>query len=227
MKSSLVTVLELLEGNTVFAVDITLTAIDCILNAALENFKKAGGAIEELQVSLREQCMQTATSEDFRPAPGAVCCSQFTGDERMPREWTKDASRRFQQLTAAVQLQAKVLCTSERRSGIELLRDGQSIGDILTAEEMSICKTTTVSAPPVTTAAPIPEPRGGFPKDWKTVVLPTSDTFQLHIAVVRSPSLFYALTADQPVEVDKLRALMMDLADHCNKQDPNCGIKYY
>ncbi|MBN3297249.1 TDRD1 protein, partial [Amia calva] len=96
----------------------------------------------------------------------AVKC-WLAGDERMPREWTKDASRRFQQLTAAVQLQAKVLCTSERGSGIELLRDGQSIGDILTAEEMSICKTTTVSAPPVTTAAPIPEPR-----DRKICLLP-------------------------------------------------------
>ncbi|KAJ8264715.1 hypothetical protein GJAV_G00152940 [Gymnothorax javanicus] len=39
--------------------------------------------IQEMQLKLREYCSQTAASEDFRPAPGSVCCSQFTED----RQW--------------------------------------------------------------------------------------------------------------------------------------------
>ncbi|KAG5855146.1 hypothetical protein ANANG_G00045880 [Anguilla anguilla] len=38
-----------------------------------------------MQLKLREYCAQTAASEDFRPAPGSVCCSQFTEDHQWYR----------------------------------------------------------------------------------------------------------------------------------------------
>ncbi|KAJ8365184.1 hypothetical protein SKAU_G00140150 [Synaphobranchus kaupii] len=43
------------------------------------------GVIQEMQLKLREYCAQTVASEDFRPAPGSVCCSQFTEDHQWYR----------------------------------------------------------------------------------------------------------------------------------------------
>ncbi|XP_061088182.1 tudor domain-containing protein 1 isoform X3 [Conger conger] len=41
--------------------------------------------IQEMQLKLREHCTQTAAGEDFSPAPGSVCCSQFTEDHQWYR----------------------------------------------------------------------------------------------------------------------------------------------
>ncbi|KAM3591615.1 uncharacterized protein V6R79_004845 [Siganus canaliculatus] len=41
------------------------------------------GAIQELQMKLRDHCSQIQASQDFRPAPGTVCCAQFSED----RQW--------------------------------------------------------------------------------------------------------------------------------------------
>lgn len=38
------------------------------------------GVIQQLQVSLREHCLNTPVSENFRPAPGTICCSLFSGE---------------------------------------------------------------------------------------------------------------------------------------------------
>lgn len=42
------------------------------------------GIIQELQKNLREHCTKTQASEKFRPAPGTVCCSLFSGEPQAP-----------------------------------------------------------------------------------------------------------------------------------------------
>lgn len=37
------------------------------------------GVIQTLQVQLREHCSQVSPHQNFRPAPGTVCCAQFSG----------------------------------------------------------------------------------------------------------------------------------------------------
>lgn len=37
------------------------------------------GVIQTLQVKLREHCSQVSAPQNFRPAPGTVCCAQFSG----------------------------------------------------------------------------------------------------------------------------------------------------
>lgn len=37
------------------------------------------GVIQELQLKMREHCYQVTTPQNFRPAPGTVCCAQFSG----------------------------------------------------------------------------------------------------------------------------------------------------
>lgn len=37
------------------------------------------GVIQELQLKLREHCRQVPAPKNFRPAPGTVCCAQFSG----------------------------------------------------------------------------------------------------------------------------------------------------
>ncbi|XP_024865763.1 tudor domain-containing protein 1 isoform X1 [Kryptolebias marmoratus] len=41
------------------------------------------GAIQDLQLKLREHCSQVAIPQNFRPAPGTVCCALFSED----RQW--------------------------------------------------------------------------------------------------------------------------------------------
>lgn len=37
------------------------------------------GVIQELQMKLREHCSHVPAPQNFRPAPGTVCCAQFSG----------------------------------------------------------------------------------------------------------------------------------------------------
>ncbi|XP_028990018.2 tudor domain-containing protein 1 [Betta splendens] len=41
--------------------------------------------IQELQLQLREHCNQVPSSQNFRPAPGTVCCAQFSEDKQWYR----------------------------------------------------------------------------------------------------------------------------------------------
>uniref|UniRef100_A0A673ANQ3 Tudor domain containing 1 n=1 Tax=Sphaeramia orbicularis TaxID=375764 RepID=A0A673ANQ3_9TELE len=43
------------------------------------------GVIQELQLKLREHCSQFPVSSNFRPAPGTVCCAQFSEDKQWYR----------------------------------------------------------------------------------------------------------------------------------------------
>uniref|UniRef100_A0A3Q2P6K6 Tudor domain containing 1 n=1 Tax=Fundulus heteroclitus TaxID=8078 RepID=A0A3Q2P6K6_FUNHE len=39
------------------------------------------GLMQDLQLKLREHCSQVSTPQNFRPAPGTVCCAQFSEDK--------------------------------------------------------------------------------------------------------------------------------------------------
>ncbi|XP_058262771.1 tudor domain-containing protein 1 isoform X2 [Hemibagrus wyckioides] len=52
-----------------------------IICQKLEN----ASVIQQLQKSLREQCTKTQASENFRPAPGTICCSLFSEDNQWYR----------------------------------------------------------------------------------------------------------------------------------------------
>uniref|UniRef100_A0AAQ4QZE9 Tudor domain-containing protein 1 n=1 Tax=Gasterosteus aculeatus aculeatus TaxID=481459 RepID=A0AAQ4QZE9_GASAC len=43
------------------------------------------GVIRELQLKLREHCSQAPAPQNFRPAPGTVCCAQFSEDKQWYR----------------------------------------------------------------------------------------------------------------------------------------------
>uniref|UniRef100_A0A3P9MK51 Tudor domain-containing protein 1 n=1 Tax=Oryzias latipes TaxID=8090 RepID=A0A3P9MK51_ORYLA len=43
------------------------------------------GVIQDLQLKLREHCSRVETQQDFRPAPGTVCCAQFSEDKQWYR----------------------------------------------------------------------------------------------------------------------------------------------
>ncbi|XP_017338221.2 tudor domain-containing protein 1 [Ictalurus punctatus] len=56
-----------------------------------------------------------------------------------------------------------------------------------------------------------------FPLDWKTVELPRSKTFQIQVAAVTSPSLFYVINPRE-VNMEKLQSVMTDVTRYCSKQ---------
>ncbi|MEQ2266860.1 hypothetical protein XENORESO_020116, partial [Xenotaenia resolanae] len=43
------------------------------------------GRIQDLQLTLRNHCSQVSTPQNFRPAPGTVCCAQFSEDKQWYR----------------------------------------------------------------------------------------------------------------------------------------------
>ncbi|XP_035001876.2 tudor domain-containing protein 1 isoform X2 [Hippoglossus stenolepis] len=43
------------------------------------------GVIQELQLNLREHCSRVPAPQNFRPAPGTVCCAQFSEDKQWYR----------------------------------------------------------------------------------------------------------------------------------------------
>lgn len=47
------------------------------------------GIIRELQLKLREHCYQVTTPQNFRPAPGTVCCAQFSSTVKLSEHQSK------------------------------------------------------------------------------------------------------------------------------------------
>ncbi|XP_051925326.1 tudor domain-containing protein 1 isoform X2 [Hippocampus zosterae] len=43
------------------------------------------GVIEEMQLSLRQHCNRLSAPQDFRPAPGTICCAQFSENKQWYR----------------------------------------------------------------------------------------------------------------------------------------------
>ncbi|XP_066520883.1 tudor domain-containing protein 1 [Hoplias malabaricus] len=68
-------------GDTFTAIVTHLQSPSEIICQKLEN----ASAIQQLQFSLREHCTKTPASENFRPAPGTVCCSLFSEDNQWYR----------------------------------------------------------------------------------------------------------------------------------------------
>uniref|UniRef100_A0A672KST2 Tudor domain-containing protein 1 n=1 Tax=Sinocyclocheilus grahami TaxID=75366 RepID=A0A672KST2_SINGR len=68
-------------GDTFTAIVTHLQSPSEILCQKLEN----ASVIQQLQVNLREHCSKTPVSENFRPAPGTVCCSLFSEDNQWYR----------------------------------------------------------------------------------------------------------------------------------------------
>ncbi|XP_045924899.1 tudor domain-containing protein 1 isoform X3 [Micropterus dolomieu] len=65
-----------------FTVVVThLQSPDEIIVQKVEN----AGMIQELQLKLREHCCQALARQNFRPAPGTVCCAQFSEDKQWYR----------------------------------------------------------------------------------------------------------------------------------------------
>nr|XP_057918672.1 tudor domain-containing protein 1 isoform X2 [Doryrhamphus excisus] len=65
-----------------FSVVIThLQSPDNMIVQKVEN----AGVIQELQLKLRLHCSQVSTPDNFRPAPGTVCCAQFSEDKQWYR----------------------------------------------------------------------------------------------------------------------------------------------
>ncbi|XP_056626463.1 tudor domain-containing protein 1 isoform X2 [Triplophysa dalaica] len=68
-------------GDTFTAIVTHIQSPSEILCQKLEN----ASIIQQLQMSLREHCLNTPASENFRPAPGTVCCSLFSEDNQWYR----------------------------------------------------------------------------------------------------------------------------------------------
>ncbi|CAG12609.1 unnamed protein product [Tetraodon nigroviridis] len=53
--------------------------------------------IQELQLKLKEHCCQVTTPQSFRPAPGTVCCAQFSRVQPVGENWSEECILALQQ----------------------------------------------------------------------------------------------------------------------------------
>ncbi|CAJ1081033.1 tudor domain-containing protein 1 isoform X3 [Xyrichtys novacula] len=68
-------------GDSFFGVVTHIQSPDEINVQKVEN----AGVIRQLQLQLREHCTQVPAPPNFRPAPGTVCCAQFSEDKQWYR----------------------------------------------------------------------------------------------------------------------------------------------
>ncbi|XP_077358375.1 tudor domain-containing protein 1 [Festucalex cinctus] len=63
---------------------VVITHFHSTDNMIVQKVENAG-IIQELQLSLRQHCSQVSEMQNFRPAPGTVCCAQFSEDKQWYR----------------------------------------------------------------------------------------------------------------------------------------------
>ncbi|XP_010790420.1 tudor domain-containing protein 1 [Notothenia coriiceps] len=104
-----------------FSVVVThLQSPDDIIIQKVEN----AGVIQDLQLKLREHGSQTPTPQNFRPAPGTVCCAQFSEDKPVATRGAKILVRNHR---ASVLLLPPSACEPLVWSCAELPSDGQTV----------------------------------------------------------------------------------------------------
>ncbi|XP_077407139.1 tudor domain-containing protein 1 isoform X2 [Vanacampus margaritifer] len=73
--------LTLAVGDSFYVVITHFHSPDNMIVQKVEN----AGVINELQQSLKQHCNQASAMQNFRPAPGTVCCAQFSEDKQWYR----------------------------------------------------------------------------------------------------------------------------------------------
>ncbi|XP_061666282.1 tudor domain-containing protein 1 isoform X2 [Syngnathoides biaculeatus] len=68
-------------GNSFSVVVTHFQSPDNMIVQKVEN----AGVIQELQVNLRQHCSQVSASQNFIPAPGTICCAQYSEDKQWYR----------------------------------------------------------------------------------------------------------------------------------------------
>ncbi|XP_029932954.1 tudor domain-containing protein 1 isoform X3 [Myripristis murdjan] len=63
---------------------VVVTHLQSPLDIICQKVENAS-VIQELQLKLREHCLQLPASQNFRPAPGTACCAQFSEDNQWYR----------------------------------------------------------------------------------------------------------------------------------------------
>ncbi|XP_041123566.1 tudor domain-containing protein 1 isoform X2 [Polyodon spathula] len=154
----------------------------------------------------------------------AVKC-WLAGIKPVQKDWTKDAIARFQALTRGTQPKVQVVSKNNSGFGIEMRWKEQSIASILVSEKLAVAENANIAVTPVAAPPATPHTGGSFPHRWKTAELPRNETFQLHIAEVMNPSLFFAMNIDSQVDMQKLQPLMVELAEYCSSQSQHAELK--
>ncbi|MGH0166960.1 UNVERIFIED_CONTAM: hypothetical protein FKN15_051856 [Acipenser sinensis] len=120
----------------------------------------------------------------------------LAGIKPLEKDWTKDAIARFQALTRGTQPKVQVVSKNKSGFGIDMRWKEQNIASILVAEELAVAENANIAETPAAAPPDTPHTGGSFPHRWKTAELPLNETFQLHIAEVVNPSLFFAMNID-------------------------------
>uniref|UniRef100_H2U1B9 Tudor domain containing 1 n=1 Tax=Takifugu rubripes TaxID=31033 RepID=H2U1B9_TAKRU len=64
---------------------VVVTHLQSPSDFIVQKVENASKIIQELQQQLRDHCFQVKAPENFRPAPGTVCCAQFSEDKQWYR----------------------------------------------------------------------------------------------------------------------------------------------
>uniref|UniRef100_A0A665VKG7 Tudor domain containing 1 n=1 Tax=Echeneis naucrates TaxID=173247 RepID=A0A665VKG7_ECHNA len=67
------------------SISVVVTHLQSPNEIIIQKVENAGKLIQDLQLKLREHCCNAPVLQNFRPAPGTVCCAQFSEDKQWYR----------------------------------------------------------------------------------------------------------------------------------------------
>ncbi|XP_070608766.1 tudor domain-containing protein 1 isoform X2 [Erythrolamprus reginae] len=167
------------------------------------------GNYEEIPIDKIRQISSTFLKLPFQ---GIKCW--LSGVRPKNNTWTTEAITTFQMHATEKKLQARVISLMKNSAEVELIDNSSSIpmiSEILIRKHLAFKENLLLN--------PDTLPCTSTSMQWTMPVVPIGDTTSALVLDVVDPGLFYVIPNEMKVDLEKLKKLMIELADYCCAQN--------